>query len=427
MNSNTKDPQAQPRNGTTTIVTLTPMALEGDSRTFKQAAAAARAGYRSIVVELGQSDMPQDSVPFEVIGTGGSPPTAAESSPESHGGVGLRVFLKRAPEPLKWSWRAVYYVAKYVVKFGIATARRTPPASLYYLHAFYQFPAVYYLSRRYGVPYIYDAHDFYQGIERDDEISWAHRYLTRPFERWLERQCIKNAAAVVTVADGIAAQLRSTYGCDALVIRNCQDSRLEQERLPGLRETVGVNSDDFLVVVIGNAKKGQALLEMLQAIVELPEAVHVAFLGAGYAEMCAEEVQRLELGRRVHFVPPVKPFEIVPFVRSADATAILYYPRSVNYANCLPNGFFQSLAAELPVLYPDLHEIKKVAERFDVGICIDPQDPQSLRAGIETLRNDPARYKELRRNLEKAHSSLDWVNEEAHLMKLIADVLAAKE
>ena len=410
-----------------TVVTVTPMALEADSRTFKQAASVARAGYHSIVVEGRSSCLQRDVLPFELISPGGDPGDAvAEEATASSRPVGLRAFLQRAPAALKWPWHAVRYVARYAIDFGIATFRRTPPASLYYLHAFYQFPAVYCLSRRHGVPYIYDAHDFYSRLEEPDQISWISRHLVLPFERWLERKCVKHAAAVVTVADGIAELLGETFGCESVVIRNCHDSRLDQEHSSVVRETIGIQPEDFLVVVIGRAKKGRAILELMQAVADLPDKVHVAFLGSGYQEKFADDVQRLGLAGRAHFVPPVKPFEVVPFVRGADAAAILYYARSVNYAYSLPNGFFQSVAAELPVLYPDLIEIKKVAECFDIGIGIDPRDSQSLRSGIETLYNDTGRYEELRRNLGKAHITLDWENEEKKLHELLADILIEK-
>ena len=409
-----------------TVVTVTPMALEADSRTFKQAASVARAGYHSIVVEGRSSCLQRDALPFELISPGGDPGDAVAAATASSRPVGLRAFLKRAPASLKWPWHAVRYVAMYAIDFGIATFRRTPPASLYYLHAFYQFPAVYCLSRRHGVPYIYDAHDFYSRLEEPDQISWISRHLVLPFERWLERKCVKHAAAVVTVADGIADLLGETFGCESVVIRNCHDSRLDQEHSSVVRETIGIQPEDFLVVVIGRAKKGRAILELMQAVADLPDKVHVAFLGSGYEEKFADDVQRLGLAGRVHFVPPVKPFEVVPFVRGADAAAILYYARSVNYAYSLPNGFFQSIAAELPVLYPDLIEIKKVAECFDIGIGIDPRDSRSLRSGIETLYNDTGRYEELRRNLGKAHITLDWENEEKKLHELLADILIEK-
>ena len=35
--------------------------------------------------------------------------------------------------------------------------------------------------------------------------------------------------------------------------------------------------------------------------------------------------------------------------------------------------FFQPIAAGLPVLYPELPEIRRIAEQYELGVPIDPQ------------------------------------------------------
>ena len=52
-----------------TIVTVTPLAVENDSRVFKQAASVARFGYRSIVVEGGKSEFSGTDLPFQLHST----------------------------------------------------------------------------------------------------------------------------------------------------------------------------------------------------------------------------------------------------------------------------------------------------------------------------------------------------------------------
>ena len=47
-----------------TIVTVTPLAVEADSRTLKQASSVARFGYRSVVVENGKSRFQAVTLPF---------------------------------------------------------------------------------------------------------------------------------------------------------------------------------------------------------------------------------------------------------------------------------------------------------------------------------------------------------------------------
>jgi glycosyltransferase involved in cell wall biosynthesis len=375
-----------------TVVSITPLALERDGRTVKQAASVARLGYRSVVVEGRASRLAQDRLPFEV---------------QSVRGVG---WLDRLP--------ALRYAYDSVIRYGLRTFLATPRAALYYLHAFNQFPAVYLRSRMHRVPYVYDAHDFYAEIEPPQDLGWAHRMFRLPWERWLEGRCIRHAAAVVTVSDGVAALQRGAFGCRSVVVRNCEDPRLQRPPGRSLRAAARVDPGDFLLALVGNAKPGQALPEMLTAMTRTPPRLHVVCVGRGY-EALAPRLRELQLEARVHLVPPVRPFEVVPFIEEADASLLLYYPRSPNYRHCLPNGFFQAIAAGLPLLYPELPEIARLAQEHGLGLPIDPRSPESIAAGMLALLDRPERVSEFRRNARRAREVLTWAREEEVLAGLL--------
>jgi ubiquinone/menaquinone biosynthesis C-methylase UbiE len=90
----------------------------------------------------------------------------------------------------------------------------------------------------------------------------------------------------------------------------------------------------------------------------------------------------------VHLAGFLPPTEVVPAVRDADAAVILYYARSADYQAALPNKLFQSIAAELPVLYPDLPQIASVMRAAGAGLCIDAQNPSSIVRAVERLMQD---------------------------------------
>jgi glycosyltransferase involved in cell wall biosynthesis len=123
----------------------------------------------------------------------------------------------------------------------------------------------------------------------------------------------------------------------------------------------------------------------------------------------------------VHFVAPVPARELPAFVASADAAAVLYVPTSDNIANALPNGFFVAVAAALPLLYPELPEIRRLADRYELGVPIEPRDPSSIADGIRRLldRQVRARY---RANAEAATAELSWEHEERKLAEILARV-----
>jgi glycosyltransferase involved in cell wall biosynthesis len=410
------------------IVTVTPISVQRDSRTLKQATSIARFGYHSLVIEAVASQIDREKLKFALdsppqVLSDTTPAATVATRPVRKSGV--KAWIKR------WLIRlniyqlltlTIFFWQSIGIKYGFHTLKRTPKAALYYLHAPHQFIPIYLLSRRYRVPYIYDAHDFYSRIENDGEVEWIRRNGWLRIQRWLEKRSVKHAADVVTVSQGIAGLMFEAFGIRPLVIRNCHDERFEKAIEPGLRAKLELAEETALVIVIGQWKKGQAINEALAALARLPPHVHLAMLGRGYEQFQSEAV-RLGVSARVHMVQPVLPTEVVPFVRSADASLILYYPRSQNYLHALPNGFFQSVAAGLPLLYPPLPEIRRLAQQYKLGIEIEPTSAESIRESILKLIESPERMRRYRNNAKIASQELSWEREEQILKQLIERVL----
>jgi glycosyltransferase involved in cell wall biosynthesis len=278
------------------------------------------------------------------------------------------------------------------------------------------------LCRRYGARYIYDAHDFYGQLDADTDASPFWRKWVVPFEQRIEQACMRRAAAVVTVNEGIARLIEARFHRRPLVLRNVHDERLDREPVQTLRERLSLTTEDFLLVSVGNAKAGMAIEPVFTAFAALTGRVHLAFVGADY-ERQMEMPRSRGLATRVHFVPPVKPNEVVPFIRTADAAIILYYAKSVDYQFALPNRFFQPIAAGLPILYPDLPEIRRLAESHGLGLLIDPESPRSIFEAISLLMTDSETLAQLKHNIKAARDRLNYQSEEGVLQNLLTEMV----
>ncbi len=391
-----------------TIVSVTPLPIISDSRTYKIAASFARFGYRSIAVEGQPSPVETSDLPFELRPIGN--PSPEGSSRAGVMGSMRGNMLARVPGAAELPLRMASAVARFSCEYGWRVARALPPASLYYLHAPYQFPGVYFAARRYRVPIIYDAHDFYPLVDR------------LPFLEWVESWCIRNSDQVVTVSKGVADLLSKQYKCSPTVIRNVHDHRLDKEPTNGLRESLGVSPDQFLLVCVGQAKPGQHVEGAMQAMKKLPSSVHLAFVGNNTDQYQKQALQH-GIEDRIHTLPPVNPEEVVPFIRSANAAILLYTPISRNYEYCLPNGLFQSLAASLPLLYPTLTEIQAVMEHTGSGIPINPYSTDSIVMAVSILIEDLTRLRGYRAAACAASTKFSWETEERILEDLVLKIL----
>ena len=406
----------------TRVVSITPVPVERDSRTFKHAASLARLGYESVALEGAPSGLGGE-LPFELAsvtrrpaaapGPAG-PPSAAANRPRRS--AAMRAVRRALDLPITLGAQ---------LRWNLRTHRALPPADLYYLHSYNQFLAVSLKARRRGVPYIYDAHDFYSEEDSSPEAAGIGRLSGRLLGA-IERACVRRAAGLTTVSDGVADLMERRFGRRPEVIRNCPDLRLDRTSAGDVRSRIAAPEQAFVLVSVGNAKVGDTIEEALLALEQLPDDVHLAFVGEGY-ERHRERARQHRLEGRVHFLAPVPPTEVADFISTADASPILYRAFTPNFHNALPNRFFHAIAAGLPLIYPPLAEITALAERYRLGVAADPTDPASVAGAVRALRDDPAVADGYRENVRRAREELSWEREEELIGKLVAGTLAERE
>jgi glycosyltransferase involved in cell wall biosynthesis len=151
--------------------------------------------------------------------------------------------------------------------------------------------------------------------------------------------------------------------------------------------------------------------------------LHVALIGNGYREMMPSNRLEVTVRDRIHFIEDVAATEVVPLIRDADIALLIYYPRSENYENALPNGFFQSIAAGLPLLYGRLSEIDRICRQFDVGVSVAPNDVDGLTDLLRRVVNRSEWYCLQRQRALRAATNLTWQKEEARLQSLLVGCL----
>jgi glycosyltransferase involved in cell wall biosynthesis len=382
------------------VVSLTPAALDRDSRTLKQATTVARLGHESTVVQAVGSDATFPDAPFTVLTLRSMGEALAD---DSGGGAAApnpsRSWVDRVAEIAGRVAGPVYFLASWTA-FNVTTARRLPAADLYWLHGFEQALAVW-LKRR---PYVYDAHDLYAALPFDGRPlarseRWTHRVRLA-----IERACARRAAVCVTTSATMARACEELLGPPFAVVRNAQDPRLARPSASDVRTATGADPDDFLLVMVAQHKPGTVIPD------RLPAGVRLAFVGDGYEEEPARP--------GVTFTGSVPPDELAAYIATADAAALLYRPVTANSAGQLVNGLFHAVAAGLPLLLPaHMDAIRELGEEHGLGVVVDPGDPASLATGIAALRADLAA---LRENVARAAPQLTWEREE----KAVAAVLA---
>jgi glycosyltransferase involved in cell wall biosynthesis len=400
-------------------VSLTPVSLDADSRAFRIARSLAEAGFRSIVLEAQPSRQRYWGEEIEVR----SPAGASGGGRPERGSLagsaiaGLRSGTLGAPgECALYLAYRLYDWRRHLQRLR---ALLLPAADLYYLHSFELYRLVADQAARCGARVIYDAHDFYRGIEPTERLRSFDRNRLRPYLDRLEDRLVEEADAVVTVSNGVATLMERSFGRRPAVIRNCHDARLDRPVTQVLREVLAIAPGDCLAVVTGNAKAGMAIDVAADAFARLGERFHLAFVGRGY-EAIAKRLVSHPAAARLHFVGGVAPNEVVPFIAAADLGLVIYEPYSENYRAALPNGFFQLIAAGLPVVRGALPEIETAIAGRPIGLSLPRLDAAAL---AEAIRVSAERAAAMRPGAAALARELSWEAEAVRLARLFDDVL----
>lgn len=388
------------------VVSLTPLPASMDSRTLKLAMAFERAGFNSSIFESRSTG--ED---FQIKGVTISALRPIGSFVDRQLADATQKFDRPDTffSKLKSSVRAVMHFIKFVLLYivikPVSGLMTLPRSDIYYVHEYRLFPTAKLLSVVRGGCIIYDAHDLYDMITPSDKLSSAERMLVASFGGWLHKIAVRHASLVVTTSEGMANTVRP-FARDLIVVRNIHDHALDEEAVVDVRSELQIPKDQLICVVVGHRKAGQVLECALSGLANMDRHVHLVLVGRGYDQLIGYKNRSLT----VHVVGAVLPTRIVPYIRTANISLILYVGWSENYKVTLPNGLFQSIAAGLPILYPNLPEIANLA-RSVPGYMIDPNDADSIREGaLDMISSDLPR---------DGLGKLNWDNE---LTLLIAKI-----
>lgn len=410
------------------IVSLTPLPLASDSRTLKIARSFALSGCKSTVVEnrKSPSDWKPDLVSLISLDSYGGQriQTTSEiksihvNSHEDAPTVIKKKIREFFPRLLREITHFLTFVTFYFVVRPIHSLFFLPSADFYYLHEYRLYPTLWLSMKINPTPFIYDAHDFYPDVEAVSAKSLFWQNVFQPLLEFMERRCIAASSHVVTVSEGVGSLIKQKYGVEPVVIGNNHDPRFDRPDVLTLREAAGIPREELLIVVVGNHKAGQSVEPLLRVVSHSQTRIHVAFVGRHYEEV-EKIVLNLNICDRIHFVGAIYPESLVPTICDADVAAILYYAHSSNGMRILPNGFFQSISAGLPLIYPSLPELLSIIGDRKVGWLADPLSQESMTSALQAIIEVKTSLKAFGEEAHLLAQELEWQCNEKKLLKLL--------
>lgn len=267
-------------------------------------------------------------------------------------------------------------------------------------------------------PVVYDSHELFFDRSFRGLPGWIVRLLNamRPLEKFLAHR----AVSFIATSHSHAKQLSiNTQSALPVVIQNAVDLRRIATQPARKYPTDGKR----VIAHSGSLLDGRHLPELVQALTFLPEDAVLVLMGKGPQETRLRQLATdKHLSERLIIVPPVAPDEVAATLGQADIAAVTITPSSLSYEYSLPNKFFESVAAGLPMVVSGIPELRRMVEQYEIGLVCDPTDPQDIAAMCAQLLEPEtlARYKA---NVARAREELNWAQEEKKLIAVYRPLL----
>lgn len=272
---------------------------------------------------------------------------------------------------------------------------------------------------------IYDSHEFELGRNTGRKRGKFRLLAISVLERFLMKRCIFS----IMVNDSIADEVQKIYKLKKrpVVIRStpsywqvnkaaCMEIRdefVQQIKKPKV--------NCFFVIYHGAIVKDRGI-ETLIRILELNKNVCGIILGDGkekYMESLKGLAKSLGVDERLVFHGAVSIDELWKYVGAADVSLMMIGGESKSYYMSLPNKFFESIQAETPIIASDFPEMKKMIERYGIGLTCNPRSLSDINRCVEKVRCNKDLYYKYKKNIRIAKKELCWEKEKEVLQNAL--------
>lgn len=365
-----------------------------DTRVLREAGALVEAGH---VVHIIGRAVPADFTPPEgiTVESAGVAPSAQGRTRELRGIERLARWAllpqHRARRLLRWQREAT--------ELARAWASRVGRPDVVHAHDFTALPVGVELAEEWFAALVYDSHEYWVGRPLEGRPA----PLRSRGEARREARLGVRAAAVITVGEGVARQLRVDHPDwpEITVVRNTFPVR-----------DVEVASPPTAAVYAGRLAADRELETIAAASVEID--LPITLVGPGDAAW----LSRFDPGRAT--VLPAEPVaDVDARLAAAGIALVTHSDRWQNHRLAMPNKLFHAVSLGVPVVATDVGELALVVGRHGLGAVYPPGDPGGLADAVRRVSREHEAYRE---RVRAAREDLTWSTDARALLDVYTGV-----
>jgi glycosyltransferase involved in cell wall biosynthesis len=270
-------------------------------------------------------------------------------------------------------------------------------------------PANFLVSRLRGVNLVYDSHEYFTEVP-----ELINRNMVRKFWLGIEKRIVPRLKIAYTVSPPIAEIYKYKYGVDFVTIHNypLRQKNISPFRLPF------ITGGDKLLIYQGAVNIGRGLELLIDAVEEMEKVKFVIAGDGDIRKFLERKIAEKKLENKVFLIGKIPFNQLHDLTRQADAGVSMEEDTGLNYHFALPNKLFDYIHAGIPVMVSALPEMKKIVEKYKIGIIAESREKGHIREMLKILLFDEGKRVFWKQGLKQAAEELCWENEESRLIEI---------
>ena len=275
-------------------------------------------------------------------------------------------------------------------------------------------PANFLAAKLSGCSLVFDSHEYYTEVP-----ELVTRPLVQGVWKRIEKWIVPHLKFAYTVAGPIAELFQKNYQVNFEVVMNAP--LLNLKRPTGKHDLSGFK-EKIILVQGGGINIDRGMEELIEAMQYVKGGV-LLIVGAGdVIPILKEKTKTLGLENKVIFYGRVPIEELGEIAPQAYVGLSIDKATNLNYELSLPNKLFDYIHAELPLICTPLPEVKRMVEKYEVGVVIEHLEPNYLAAQINLFLENEAAREQFSKNCLKAKEELCWEKEEQKIIRIFDQI-----
>lgn len=267
-------------------------------------------------------------------------------------------------------------------------------------------------------PVLFDAHE-YAPRHFENVLTW--RIFFQAFNIHMCKKYIPKLSGMITVGQKIAEEYQKHFGTLPIVVTNAPAFQSQFQINPA-QQTIKLVHHGIV-----NASRGiELMIDMMKLLPDhftLDLILMTPPTASAQTKQYLESLkQRASFTNRIRFIPPVKSAEILPLINQYDLGIIIIPPINFNYANCLPNKFFDSIQARIALAIGPTPEMAEMVHQYSIGVVAKEFTAQSL--ANELLKISPDDINTFKKNTALAATEQNAEQNTFKYLALVKNILS---